>query len=270
MAKLMANQSNALLKYLQSNPLAMRIQQLHKSFSEKKVLQGINLDVKTSETHVILGKSGAGKSVLLKCLVGLESYDSGSVYINGELINSYDDIGKYKIGFVFQSSALFNSMTVRENVGIYLKEHRLVENDEMYNTLTTSALELVGLEGNENLNISELSGGMKRRVAIARVLVMSPDLILFDEPTTGLDPIMTKTIGELILTLKNTINTTQIVVTHDIEFGLYIADRISIISEGLIIDVGSPDSLTDSENEVVKNFISTKFNNYGGKYEERI
>jgi len=266
----MSNQSNALLKYLKSNPLAMRVQQLHKSFSEKIVLLGINLEVKPSETHVILGKSGAGKTVLLKCIVGLESYDSGSVFINGELINSYEDIAKYNIGFVFQSSALFNSMTVSENVGIYLKEHRLVEDHEMYNTLISCALELVGLEGSEKLNISELSGGMKRRVAIARALVMSPDLILFDEPTSGLDPMMTKTIGELIQTLKNTINTTQIVVTHDIEFGLYIADRISIISEGRIIDVGSPDNLQNKENEVVKNFIYTKFNNYGGKYEERI
>ncbi|MGI9534608.1 MAG: ABC transporter ATP-binding protein [Thermodesulfobacteriota bacterium] len=266
----MAIESNALLNYLESKPLALRIQQLYKSFSDKQVLKGINLEVNPSETHVILGKSGAGKSVFLKCLVGLESYDRGSVFVNGELINSHGDISKYNIGFVFQSSALFNSMTVSENVGIYLKEHRLIESEEMYNTLVSSALGLVGLEGNENLAISELSGGMKRRVAIARVLVMSPDLILFDEPTTGLDPIMTKTIGELILTLKNTINTTQIVVTHDIDFGLYIADRLSIISEGRIIDVGTPENLKNNDNEVVKNFISTKFDNHGGKNEERI
>ena len=266
----MDNNSNALLQYLESNPVALRVNQLYKSFPEKRVLNGINLDIKPSETHVILGKSGAGKSVFLKCLVGLEEYDSGNVYMNGEQVNANNGLTNYKIGFVFQSSALFNSMTVEENVGIYLKEHRLVDNEEMYRSLVSGALELVGLQGNEEMNISELSGGMKRRVAIARTLVMSPDLILFDEPTTGLDPIMTKTIGDLILTLKNTINTTQIVVTHDIDFGLFIADRISIISEGKIVDVGTPDNVKNNENEVVKNFISTKYDNNGGNYEERI
>jgi len=266
----MKKNSNALLNYLESNPLSLKIVGLRKSFPEKDVLKGINIKINPAETHVILGKSGAGKSLLLRCITGLEEYDSGSVYINGQLISSYEDITNYKIGFVFQSSALFNSMTVSENVGIYLKEHRLVKDNEVYNTLVSSALELVGLEGNEDLYPSELSGGMKRRVATARALVMSPDLIIFDEPTTGLDPMMTKTIGELILTLKNKINTTQVVVTHDIDLGVYIADRISIINDGKIIDVGSPENLKNTENEVVKNFISTKFDNYGGNYEERI
>ena len=255
----MKKNGNALLNYLKSNPIALKIVQLYKKFPEKDVLKGINIQVNPSETHVILGKSGVGKSLLLRCITGLEEYESGNIYVNGQLIKSNEDISKYKIGFVFQSSALFNSMTVSDNVGIYLKEHRLVDNDEAYRTLVSGALELVGLEGSENLYPSELSGGMKRRVATARALVMSPDLILFDEPTTGLDPITTKTIGELILTLKNAINTTQIVVTHDIDLGIYIADRISIINEGKIIDVGSPENLNNTDNEVVKKFISTKF-----------
>ena len=266
----MEKKGNALLNYLKSNPLALQIVQLCKSFPDKDVLRGISIRINPSETHVILGKSGAGKSLLLRCITGLEEYDSGNVYVNGEIISSYEDIKKYKIGYVFQSSALFNSMTVGDNVGIYLKEHRLAESDEIYNTLVASALELVGLEGSEHLYPSELSGGMKRRVATARVLVMSPDLILFDEPTTGLDPMMTQTIGDLILTLKNTINTTQVVVTHDIDLGVYIADGISIISDGRIIDVGPPENLNNSDNEVVKNFVSKKFDNHGGKYEERI
>ena len=261
---------NVLLKYLQSNPIELRVSNLYKSFPGKEVLKGLNLHVGPSETHVILGKSGVGKSLLLKCICGLEPYNSGSIFLNGEQVVSDTDLARYKIGFVFQSSALFNSMNVSDNVGIYLREHRLVNNEEQYNSLVSGALELVGLSGIEKQFPSELSGGMKRRVATARALVMSPDLILFDEPTTGLDPMMTETIGELIVTLKNTVNTTQVVVTHDIEFGKYIADRISIISDGQIIDVGDPGNLDNSSNEIVQSFISTKFNDREEKYEERI
>lgn len=266
----MINNGNVLLKYLKSSPIDLNIVNLCKSYPGKEVLKGVNLHVSPSETHVILGKSGAGKSILLKCITGLEPYESGSVYLNGKVVSSEKELEDYKIGFVFQSSALFNSMTVSDNVGIYLKEHRLVDDETLYNTLVSGALELVGLEDVEKLYPSELSGGMKRRVATARAIVMSPDLLLFDEPTTGLDPMMTKTIGELIVTLKKTINTTQVVVTHDIELGRYIADRISIISEGRIIDVGSPANLDNNENEVVKNFISKKFEEQGGNYEKRI
>ena len=261
---------NVLLKYLQSNPIELRVSNLYKSFPGKEVLKGLNLHVGPSETHVILGKSGVGKSLLLKCICGLEPYNSGAIFLNGEQVVSDTDLARYKIGFVFQSSALFNSMNVSDNVGIYLREHRLVNNEEQYNSLVSGALELVGLSGIEKQFPSELSGGMKRRVATARALVMSPDLILFDEPTTGLDPMMTETIGELIVTLKNTVNTTQVVVTHDIEFGKYIADRISIISDGQIIDVGDPGNLDNSSNEIVQSFISTKFNDREEKYEERI
>jgi len=266
----MSNNGNSLLNYLESTPMDLRVSNLYKSFPDKEVLKGLDLHVGPSETHVILGKSGVGKSLLLKCICGLEPYNSGSVFLNGEQVLSDKDLAKYKIGFVFQSSALFNSMSVSDNVGIYLREHRLVKDENQYRSLVSGALELVGLSGVEEQFPSELSGGMKRRVATARVLVMSPDLILFDEPTTGLDPMMTKTIGELIVTLKETINTTQVVVTHDIEFGKYIADRISIISEGKIIDVGDPGNLENSCNEVVKSFISKKFDEREGKYEERI
>jgi len=266
----MERNGNSLLAYLKSNPIDLRVSDLYKSFPEKEVLKGLNLHVAQSETHVILGKSGVGKSLLLKCICGLEPYNSGSVYLNGQEIKSDSDISRFKIGFVFQSSALFNSMSVSDNVGIYLREHRLVDNQDQYNSLVSGALELVGLNGVEDQFPSELSGGMKRRVATARVLVMSPDLILFDEPTTGLDPMMTKTIGELIVTLKNTINTTQVVVTHDIEFGRYIADRISIISDGKIIDVGVPGNLDNSSNEVVQSFISKKFDDREERYEKRI
>ena len=266
----MEKNGNSLLNYLESNPIDLRVSNLYKSFPGKEVLKGLNLHVGPAETHVILGKSGVGKSLLLKCICGLEPYDSGSVYLNGDEINLDAELSRFKIGFVFQSSALFNSMSVSDNVGIYLREHRLVKDEDQYRTLVEGALELVGLSGVEKQFPSELSGGMKRRVATARVLMMSPDLILFDEPTTGLDPMMTKTIGELVVTLKESINTTQVVVTHDIEFGKYIADRISIISDGKIIDVGEPGNLENSNNEVVQSFISKKFIDREEKYEERV
>ena len=262
--------ANSLISYLKSEPVAIGVRDLVKSFGDNHVLRGANLEVNPSETHVILGKSGAGKSVFLKCLVGLIEPDSGDIYINGINVRDGNGLRKYKIGYVFQSSALFNSLNVGENVGIYLKEHRITDDEGEYNSIVSGALDLVGLSGKEDVMPSELSGGMKRRVATARVLAMSPDLIIFDEPTTGLDPMMTKTIGELILTLKQSINTTQIVVTHDIEFAKFIADRISIISEGKIIDVGRPEDLDSSNNEIVKNFVSPKFKDYGGNYEERI
>lgn len=247
------------LNYTKSNPISLKIVELRKSFGENEVLKGINFQVERSETHVILGKSGSGKSVFLKCIVGLEEYDSGNIYIDGLPIRFAGDMSRYRIGFVFQSSALFNSMTVGDNVGIYIKEHRMVDNEETYKDLVSGALELVGLEGKEDLYPSEISGGMQKRVAIARSIIMNPDLIFLDEPTTGLDPLMTHTIGDLILTLKNKINTTQIVVTHDIDLGIYIADRISIVNNGKMIDVGPPENLKNTDNEEVKNFISVKF-----------
>ncbi len=247
------------LSYTKSNPVSLKVAGLRKSFGENEVLKGIDFQVERSQTHVILGKSGSGKSVFLKCIVGLEEHDSGDVYIDGLPVSVAEDISRYRIGFVFQSSALLGSMTVGDNVGIYLKEHRVVDNEEAYRDLVSGALELVGLKGKEDLYPSEISGGMQKRVAIARSIIMNPDMIFLDEPTTGLDPLMTQTIGDLILILKNRINTTQIVVTHDIDLGIYIADRISIINNGKMIDVGPPENLKNTDNEEVKNFISAKF-----------
>lgn len=257
----MTNNSSVLLNLssAKNNPVSLKVVELYKSFSENEVLKGVNFQVESSHTHVILGKSGSGKSVFLKCIVGLERYDSGNVYLNGLPVTEPQDLLPYRIGFVFQSSALFNSMTVGDNVGIYLKEHRLVDNDKTYAALVSGALELVGLSGKENLYPSQISGGMQKRVAIARAVVMNPDMIFLDEPTTGLDPMMTQTIGDLILTLKNRINTTQIVVTHDVDLGIYIADRISIMNGGKMIDVGTPENLKNTDDEEVKNFISAKF-----------
>lgn len=257
----MTNKSSVLvnLNSAKNKPVSLKVTQLCKSFSENEVLKGVDFQVESSQTHVILGKSGSGKSVFLKCIVGLERYDSGNVYINGLPVTGPKDLLPYRVGFVFQSSALFGSMTVGDNVGIYLKEHRLVDSDETYADLVSGALELVGLNGKQDLYPSQLSGGMQKRVAIARAVVMNPDMIFLDEPTTGLDPMMTQTIGDLILNLKNRINTTQIVVTHDVDLGIYIADRISIMNNGKMIDVGKPENLKNTSDEEVKNFISVKF-----------
>lgn len=249
----------SLEEYLSSSPVSVRIEDLNKSFGNHHVLKGINLDISPAETMVILGKSGSGKSVLLKHIVGLERPDSGNIFINSQKIDPDNLHSKHRIAMVFQSSALFNSLTVEENVALYLREHRLFRDKRQIKKLVNDALLLVDLGGSENKYPSELSGGMKRRVATARAIVMNPDLVLFDEPTSGLDPLMTRTIGDLLLNLKHRVKVTQIVVTHDIELAFYIADRIAILSSGKILQVGSPEEIYNSNDPEVINFISPKF-----------
>ncbi len=244
--------------YLKSFPVSVKIVDLHKYFGSHHILRGINLDVLAGETLVILGRSGAGKSVLLRHIAGLEIPDRGAVYINDDKVDPTIH-EKYRIAMVFQSSALFNSLTVYENVALYLKEHRVFKDKKYIDSLVKEALSVVGLQGIENKYPSELSGGMKRRVATARALVINPNLILFDEPTSGLDPEMTKTIGDLILKLKNKVKVTQIVVTHDIELAFFIADRIAVLSSGVIRQVGTPQEIYNSTDPVVKGIITPKF-----------
>jgi len=160
---------------------------------------------------------------------------------------------------VFQSSALFNSLTVEENVALYLREHGIVKDEDAIKKIVRSVLSVVGLEGKEKVMPSELSGGMKKRVAIARALAMNPDLILFDEPTAELDPMMTRTIGDVIKNLRKHFEVTQVVVTHDVDLAFYIADRIAVLSDGKIVEVGTPEEIRKSENPVVKGFINTRF-----------
>jgi phospholipid/cholesterol/gamma-HCH transport system ATP-binding protein len=250
--------AGSLLKYLECRQVGVSIRGLKKSYGENHVLRGVDLEVKPGETVVILGKSGMGKSVLLRHVIGLEKPDAGRILIAGEDINDPDFSKHYVIGMVFQSSALFNSLTVEENVGLYLREHRLFD-DKKIKELVSSALEIVGLEKKENIMPSMLSGGMKRRVATARALVMNPDLILFDEPTSGLDPMMTRTIGDLICDLKKKVEITQIVVTHDIDLAFYVADRIAVLSDGRIIEFGTPEEIRRCDDLTVKDFISPQF-----------
>jgi phospholipid/cholesterol/gamma-HCH transport system ATP-binding protein len=250
---------NFLHQYLGSIAVGVKIAKLEKSFADNHVLKGIDLDIKPGETIVILGKSGAGKTILLRHIIGLEKPDSGNIYINGEDINSPDFSKKHRIAMVFQSSALFNSLSVKENVAHYLREHKIFRDEDKIDKIVSDSLSIVGLDGKETSMPNELSGGMKRRVAIARALVMNPELILYDEPTTGLDPMMTRTIGDVILNLREHVEVTQIVVTHNIDLAFHIADRIALISEGQIIAVGSPEDIEKSTNPIVQTFTREQF-----------
>jgi phospholipid/cholesterol/gamma-HCH transport system ATP-binding protein len=250
---------NFLHEYLESTTVGVKIEKLDKSFGDNHVLKGIDLEIIPGETLVILGKSGAGKTVLLRHIIGLEKPDSGNIYINGEDINSPDFHKKHRIAMVFQSSALFNSLSVKENIALYLREHKIFREEKKIDSIVSDSLSILGLAGKEKNMPNELSGGMKRRVAIARALVMNPELILFDEPTSGLDPMMTRTIGDVILSLREHVEVTQIVVTHDVDLAFHIADRIALISEGLIIEVGSPEDIERSPNPMVHSFIKEQF-----------
>ena len=252
-------EAGILLQYRKSTPVDVKIINLNKSFGNNHVLRNVNLEVKPTETVVIIGKSGSGKSVLLRHIIGLEKPDSGRILIGGIDVNDEELRKKHRLAIVFQSSALFNSLSVQENVALYLREHRVFKDENKIKKVVSSALSLVGLEGKQNIMPSELSGGMQKRVAIARALVMNPDLILFDEPTAELDPMMTRTIGDVILNLREHVEITQIVVTHTIDLAFYIADRIAVLSEGQIVELGTPEEISRSKNPIVRDFITPQF-----------
>jgi phospholipid/cholesterol/gamma-HCH transport system ATP-binding protein len=234
------------------------IDKLNKFFGAHHVLKDISLEIYPGETFSIIGPSGTGKSVLLKHIVKLEKPDSGEIFIDGHPIfqPNKDDRPNYRYSMVFQSSALFNSLTVGENVGLWLREKRICK-EQRIRQIIQEKLALVGLAGTEGLRTAELSGGMKKRVAIARSLAMNPDLILYDEPTAELDPINTDELANTILKLKETTKNTTVIVTHDLNFALYISDRIGMIHDGRIIEIGTPAQIKASENPIVKGFIYT-------------
>ena len=222
--------------------VSLQVRGLRKSFGGQVVLDGIDFEVQPGEIFVIMGPSGSGKSVLLKHLIGLESPDAGEILINGESIQTPEIASKYRLALVFQSGALFNSLTVGENVGLYLSEHRLKPPAEIAR-IVAEKLEDVGLKGTEDKIPGELSGGMKKRVAIARALGIEPQLILYDEPTSELDPLSAVVIGEEILKLQQRIQVTSLVVSHDRDLAFGVADRIAVIAEGRILAVGTPDEI---------------------------
>ena len=239
-----------------SEPIVIR--DLHKSFGSQAVLNGIDLIAEPAETVVVLGRSGTGKSVLLKLMVGLQQPDSGSIRIHGQEIaglatNRLNEIRK-KIGFLFQQAALYDSLTVEENVAFPLRRHTALGDSERKDKVR-ALLESVGLEKDLAKMPSDISGGMQKRVGLARALALDPDILLFDEPTSGLDPITAAEIGELIVKLKKERNLTSIVVTHDVHGAKSFADRVILLREGAVVIDGSFTELEQSRDPFVLRFL---------------
>jgi phospholipid/cholesterol/gamma-HCH transport system ATP-binding protein len=239
--------------------VSVQVRGLRKSFNGQPVLQGVDLDVLPGEIFVIMGPSGSGKTVLLKHIIGLEPPDAGDILIDGRALTSDPHIQQYRMAMVFQSGALLNSLTVGENVGLYLKEHRLLPDAEIAQ-IVAEKLELVGLRGLESRVPGELSGGMKKRVAIARALVIDPQLILYDEPTSELDPLMAVTVAREILKLRDRAHVTSIAVTHDRDLAFGIADRIAIINGGQILAVGTPAEIRARKEPLIQEFLNVELN----------
>lgn len=239
--------------------VVIKIEGLKKKFGDRQILNGIDLEICKGETFVIMGGSGCGKSTVLKHLIGTLKPDEGEVSLLGKNISSLsedemDEIRK-KIGMSFQSSALFDSMTVGENVSLALREHTKLDN-KVINIMVKMKLELMGLRGFENLMPSQLSGGMKKRVGIARAISMDPQIVFYDEPTAGLDPIVTAVMDKLIIDLSKALSVTSVVVTHDMQSVFRIADRIAMLYEGKVVEIGTREEIKNSSNSYVRQFIS--------------
>jgi phospholipid/cholesterol/gamma-HCH transport system ATP-binding protein len=239
----------------QSYGVRVTVRGLRRSFDGQPVLRGLDFEVQPGEIFVLMGPSGSGKSVLLKHLIGLEHPDEGEILINGDSIDSPGVRDRHRLAMVFQSGALFNSLTVGENVGLYLSEHRLNPPDEI-TRIVKEKLQLVGLEGQEQRYPTELSGGMKKRVAIARALVIEPQLLLYDEPTSELDPEMAVVIGEEIVQLNQRIGVTSIVVSHDRDLAFGVADRIALICAGEILAVDLPAAIQAHPDARIQAFLT--------------
>lgn len=237
----------------------IRVEDLHKSFRDKKVHDGVSFEVEEGETLTIIGGSGTGKSVLLKQIIGLIKPDSGHIYIEGEDITKLDEVElqrvQAKMGYVFQEAALFDSLTIGENVAFGLRTIMDAEQPHAIK-IARQKLAMVGLSGIENLKPSQLSGGMKKRVGIARAIAMGPEILLYDEPTTGLDPVMSAVISDLMVRLKEESGTSAIAVTHDMKSAYKISDKIAMLYNGKILQIGTPDEIQNSLSPVVRQFIS--------------
>ncbi|HHN65226.1 MAG TPA: ABC transporter ATP-binding protein [Nitrospirae bacterium] len=237
----------------------IEIVDLYKSFNDKEVLKGVDLEVKRGESIVIIGGSGSGKSVLMKHIIGLYRPDRGRVIVDGVEITGLDEKGLYEMrkrfGMLFQSAALFDSMPVWENVAFSLLRHTGLS-PKKAKEIAIEKLRLVGLKDVEHLMPSELSGGMKKRVGLARAIAHDPEIILYDEPTTGLDPIMADAINELIIRLREQLKVTSVTITHDMTSAYKIADTIAMLYDGRIIQRGTPEEIRNSDNPVVRQFVT--------------
>ncbi len=243
---------------MQRGDAIIGIRGLRKSFGSHRVLDALDLDIERGETLVVIGRSGCGKSVLLKHITGLVRPDAGEILFEGEDMTRFDRKKLFQMrmhfGMLFQSSALFDSMTVGENVALPLRKHSNMSEEEIARTVTEK-LELVGLTGVQGQYPAEMSGGMKKRIGLARAVAMNPQVVLYDEPTTGLDPIMADVINELIRTLQRELKVTSVVVTHDIKSAYHVGDRIAMLHEGRIIFSGSPDEVRRTDDPVIRQFV---------------
>jgi len=239
--------------------MMIEIINLCKSFGDHKVLDNLNLTINTGETTVVIGRSGCGKSVLLKHIIGVMRPDYGQIFIDGKDITRLNTKQlketRMKFGMLFQGSALFDSLSVWENVGFNMLEHTTKTKSDVMDRVR-ECLNLVGLKGVEDVKPAELSGGMRKRVGLARAICMKPEIILYDEPTTGVDPIMGDAVNNLILSLHDKLKVTSIAVTHDMTSAYKIADKIAMLYEGKIITVGTPEEIKNTGDPVVKQFIN--------------
>jgi phospholipid/cholesterol/gamma-HCH transport system ATP-binding protein len=237
----------------------IEIVDVHKSFGAFHVLQGVNLRVEKGESMTVIGGSGSGKSVLIKHIIGLLFPDRGQIIIDGQDLNKLDEYGlndlRMKFGMLFQGAALFDSLTVWENVGFALKQHTKLSDKEI-RKMATEKLALVGLKDVEDKMPADLSGGMKKRVGLARAIAMDASIILYDEPTTGLDPINADAINDLIVDLRKKLGVTSVTITHDMQSAYKISDRIAMLYKGSIQEVGTPEQIKNTTNPIVRQFIS--------------
>lgn len=238
----------------------IKIIDLYKSFEHKPVLEGINLEIYDGETLTIIGGSGCGKTVFLKHLIGLLRPDEGEIYVDEIKISEIPDTELHEVqkrfGYLFQSGALFDSLTIGENVAFGLRNYNYPH--EEIKKRVEFYLSHVGLPGIENLYPVELSGGMRKRVALARAIAYSPKYILYDEPTTGLDPLTTETISDLVLYLQKTLQITSVVVTHDIKTACKVSNRIAMLDKGKMVQIGTPEEIVHSQNPIVHQFVTGK------------
>lgn len=234
------------------------LRQLNITFGTHTVLDNIDLDVYKGETLAVLGPSGTGKSTVLRSMIGLLEPNGGQIFIQGEDVSGLDEDGwnrlRMKMGMVFQYSALFDFLTVGENVAFGLRQHT-DKSDEEIQGIVTQMLDLVGLPGTQDLYPAELSGGMKKRVGLARAIAVNPEIVLYDEPTAGLDPIMSRNISRLIKKTQEQLHVTSVLVTHDMQSAFYAADRVAMLYEGHIVAIGTAEEMKNSTDPIVKAFI---------------
>lgn len=234
------------------------LRQLNITFGTHTVLDNIDLDVYKGETLAVLGPSGTGKSTVLRSMIGLLEPNGGQIFIQGEDVSGLDEDGwnrlRMKMGMIFQYSALFDFLTVGENVAFGLRQHT-DKSDEEIQGIVTQMLDLVGLPGTQDLYPAELSGGMKKRVGLARAIAVNPEIVLYDEPTAGLDPIMSRNISRLIKKTQEQLHVTSVLVTHDMQSAFYAADRVAMLYEGHIVAIGTAEEMKNSTNPIVKAFI---------------